>query len=60
MLNQKVDPVNSWDPYLRITFTFSKGTGKSSTLNLRVPSWTQLSGAKATLNAKDVSLPAPG
>ncbi|PON69758.1 Six-hairpin glycosidase [Parasponia andersonii] len=59
VLNQKVDPVNSWDPYLRVTFTL-KGTGKSSTLNLRVPSWTQSSGAKATLNAKDLSLPAPG
>ncbi|XP_062104640.1 uncharacterized protein LOC133815876 [Humulus lupulus] len=61
VLNQKVDHVNSWDPYLRVTFTISSGeSGKSSTLNLRVPSWTKLSGAKATLNAKEISLPAPG
>ncbi|XP_062083998.1 uncharacterized protein LOC133790391 [Humulus lupulus] len=61
VLNQKVDNVKSWDPYLRVTFTVSSGeSGKSLTLKLRVPSWTHLSGAKATLNAKEISLPAPG
>ncbi|KAL5567182.1 hypothetical protein UlMin_030346 [Ulmus minor] len=59
VLNQKVDAVNSWDPYLRVTFTV-EGTGKSSTLNLRVPSWTQLKGAKATYNAQNKPLPSPG
>ncbi|KAF4395852.1 hypothetical protein F8388_018126 [Cannabis sativa] len=61
VLDQKVDQVNSWDPRLRVTFTISSGeSGKSLTLNLRVPSWTHLSGAKAKLNAKEISLPAPG
>ncbi|KAF4350482.1 hypothetical protein G4B88_027812 [Cannabis sativa] len=60
VLDQKVDQVNSWDPRLRVTFTISSGeSGKSLTLNLRVPSWTHLSGAKAKLNAKEISLPAP-
>ncbi|KAF4368985.1 hypothetical protein F8388_017701 [Cannabis sativa] len=61
VVNQKVDQVNSWDPYLRVTFTITPGQSrKSSTLKLRVPSWTHTSGAKATLNAKEISPPAPG
>ncbi|OMO68553.1 Alpha-L-arabinofuranosidase B [Corchorus capsularis] len=62
VLNQKVDPVVSWDPYLRVTLTSSlkEGSGKSSTLNLRIPIWTQSKGAKATLNAQNLHLPAPG
>lgn len=32
----------------------------SSTLKLRMPSWTYSSGAKATLNGQDLSLPTPG
>ncbi|KAH0895748.1 hypothetical protein HID58_045316, partial [Brassica napus] len=42
-LSQTVKPVVSWDPYMRVTFTFSssKGViGKESTLNLRIPVWT--------------------
>ncbi|KAJ7980754.1 DUF1680 domain-containing protein [Quillaja saponaria] len=60
VLNQTVDPVISWDPYLRVTITLTKGTGKSSTLNLRIPVWTHLDGAKATLNGQSLSVPAPG
>ncbi|XWS73515.1 hypothetical protein CRYUN_Cryun02cG0136000 [Craigia yunnanensis] len=62
VLNQKVDPLVSWDPYLRVTLTSSlkEGAGQSTTLNLRIPIWTQLKGAKATLNAQNLDLPAPG
>ncbi|KAK8601919.1 hypothetical protein V6N13_058411 [Hibiscus sabdariffa] len=62
VLNQKVDPVVSWDSYLRIALTSSskEGAGKSSTLNLRIPIWTQLKGAKATLNDQNLAIPAPG
>ncbi|XVF47423.1 hypothetical protein PTKIN_Ptkin03bG0108000 [Pterospermum kingtungense] len=62
VLNQKVDPVVSWDPYLRATLTSSskEGSGQSSSLNLRIPIWTNLKDAKATLNAQNLDLPAPG
>ncbi|KAJ8751188.1 hypothetical protein K2173_016369 [Erythroxylum novogranatense] len=62
MANQTVAPVVSSDPYLRVTFTISlkKGSSQSSTLNLRIPIWTLSDGAKATLNAQSLSLPAPG
>uniref|UniRef100_A0A2N9J4V2 Alpha-L-arabinofuranosidase B arabinose-binding domain-containing protein n=1 Tax=Fagus sylvatica TaxID=28930 RepID=A0A2N9J4V2_FAGSY len=61
MLNQKVDPVVSTDPHLRVTFTFSskKGAGQS-TLNLRIPIWTFGNGAKASINAESLTVPAPG
>ncbi|XP_021894191.1 uncharacterized protein LOC110811885 [Carica papaya] len=61
-LNQKVDPVVSWDPCMRVTFNFSlkKGAGKSSTLNLRVPIWTHSTGAEVKLNSRTLPLPAPG
>ncbi|KAL9458778.1 hypothetical protein AB3S75_007619 [Citrus x aurantiifolia] len=62
VLNQKVDPVVSWDPYLRMTHTFSskQEASQSSSLNLRIPLWTNSNGAKATLNGQSLSLPAPG
>uniref|UniRef100_A0A2P2MD35 Alpha-L-arabinofuranosidase B arabinose-binding domain-containing protein n=1 Tax=Rhizophora mucronata TaxID=61149 RepID=A0A2P2MD35_RHIMU len=62
VLNQKVDPVVSSDPYLRVTLTFypKEGAGQSSTLYLRMPIWTASDGAKATLNAENLFLPAPG
>ncbi|KAF5735763.1 hypothetical protein HS088_TW15G01279 [Tripterygium wilfordii] len=62
VLNQKVDPVVSWDPYLRVTFTVSANEGalQSSTLNLRIPIWSHSDGAKATVNADILELPAPG
>ncbi|KAF9598381.1 hypothetical protein IFM89_027337 [Coptis chinensis] len=37
-----------------------QGTGKSSTLNVRIPSWTDSSGANAFLNDADLSLPTQG
>ncbi|GAY41395.1 hypothetical protein CUMW_059110 [Citrus unshiu] len=61
VVNQKVDPVVSWDPYLRVTLTFSsKGSGLTTSLNLRIPTWTSSNGAKATLNGQDLPLPSPG
>ncbi|XP_034688399.1 uncharacterized protein LOC117916455 [Vitis riparia] len=61
VLNQKVDPVVSWDPYLRTTLTFTpkEGAGQSSTINLRIPVWASSSGAKASINAQDLPVPAP-
>ncbi|KAE8037104.1 hypothetical protein FH972_009727 [Carpinus fangiana] len=62
LLNLKVDPVGSWDPYLQVTLTFSSKEGPShlSNLNLRIPSWTSTAGAKASLNGQNLPLPAPG
>ncbi|KAK4608326.1 hypothetical protein RGQ29_001940 [Quercus rubra] len=59
VLNQTVNPVVSSDPFLRVTFTFSskKGAGQS-TLNLRIPSWTN--NAKASINTQSLTVPAPG
>lgn len=37
-----------------------QGTGKSSTLNLRMPIWTDSDGAKAALNGQSLPLSAPG
>lgn len=37
-----------------------QGVSKSSSLNLRIPTWTQSNGAKATLNGQSLTLPAPG
>ncbi|RVX12921.1 hypothetical protein CK203_010035 [Vitis vinifera] len=80
VLNQKVDPVVSWDPYLRTTLTFTpkeflhllisshtktrnmqtdKRLEQSSTINLRIPVWASSSGAKASINAQDLPVPAP-
>ncbi|KAI3935243.1 hypothetical protein MKW98_018432 [Papaver atlanticum] len=55
ILNQEVEPVASWDPYLKVTFTFSaiEKARLLSTLNLRIPSWT-------TLNTNDLPLSSPG
>ncbi|KAF5175774.1 proline-tRNA ligase [Thalictrum thalictroides] len=62
VVNQKVEPVSSSDRVLRVTLKFSanKGTDKSSTLNLRIPFWTDSTGANAKLNDEVMSLPAPG
>ncbi|XP_059287994.1 uncharacterized protein LOC132041185 [Lycium ferocissimum] len=62
-VSQKIEPVVSWDNSLHVTITISSNghsSGVSSTLNLRIPSWTHSSGAKATINGKDLSLPTPG
>lgn len=62
VLNQKVYPVSSWDPYIRVSLTFSlkKEAGQASNLNLRIPSWTHADGAKGSVNAERLPLPAPG
>ncbi|KAK2967345.1 hypothetical protein RJ640_029546 [Escallonia rubra] len=62
-LNQTVEPVVSWDNRLQVTITISpkeRGAGQSSTLNLRIPSWSSLSHAKADLNGQALPLPTPG
>lgn len=62
VVNQVVDPVVSWNPFLRVMLTISskEGAGLSSSLNLRIPSWTYSNGAKATLNGQNLPLPVPG
>ncbi|RZC77447.1 hypothetical protein C5167_001632 [Papaver somniferum] len=62
IINQKVEPVASWDPYLKVTFTFSaiEKACMLSTLNLLIPSWTYSKGFKATLNTDDLPLSSPG
>ncbi|KOM50782.1 hypothetical protein LR48_Vigan08g160900 [Vigna angularis] len=59
LLNQTVVPAASWDPYLRVTFTFSPSEKTWTTLNFRVPTWTSLDGAKGILNGETLSLPTP-
>ncbi|KAK1305915.1 hypothetical protein QJS10_CPA10g00146 [Acorus calamus] len=61
-INQKAETPTSTDPYLRITLVISadEATGKSSTLKLRIPFWTSLDGAKASLNDQELHIPAPG
>ncbi|KAJ8751150.1 hypothetical protein K2173_016331 [Erythroxylum novogranatense] len=60
VLEQTVDAVVSWDPYLRVTLTFSSKKDKVATLNLRIPSWTHLGGAKVAINNQPLAIPAPG
>lgn len=62
MLNQKVRPVNSWDPYVQVSLDIfpNQSTIQMSTLNLRIPFWTSLNGGKGTFNAEELSLPSPG
>ncbi|KAJ0020169.1 hypothetical protein Pint_31153 [Pistacia integerrima] len=61
VLHQTVDPVVSWDSYLRLTITFSSTEeAVKSTLNFRIPSWTFSTGIKATLNNENLTVPAPG
>ncbi|XP_027929696.1 uncharacterized protein LOC114185929 isoform X1 [Vigna unguiculata] len=62
IVNQTVVPAVSWDPFLRVTFTFSpaKKNGALSTLNFRLPTWTHKNGAQGVLNNESLSLPTPG
>ncbi|KAH0888128.1 hypothetical protein HID58_050557, partial [Brassica napus] len=60
-LSQRVKPVVSSDPYMRVTFTFSSskgGMGKESTLNLRIPIWTNSESAKVSFNGQPLKVPA--
>ncbi|CAN6974449.1 unnamed protein product [Brassica oleracea var. botrytis] len=62
-LSQRVKPVVSSDPYMRVTFTFSSskgGMGKESTLNLRIPIWTNSESAKVSFNGQPLKVPASG
>ncbi|XP_020109223.1 uncharacterized protein LOC109724716 [Ananas comosus] len=61
-LTQEVKPVSSSEPFLQVTLTVSanEGNNPSSTLNVRIPSWTSRSGAKAALNAQSLDLTNPG
>lgn len=60
LVDQKVKPVVSSDPRLRVTTTISsKKEGSSSTLNFRIPFWTT-SNAKATLNGQSLPLTSAG
>ncbi|XP_076920005.1 uncharacterized protein LOC143581003 [Bidens hawaiensis] len=59
-LAQKVEPVVSWDPHLRVTVMISsKKQGASSTLKFRIPFWTT-SNAKVLLNSQAINLTTPG
>ncbi|KAK4753694.1 hypothetical protein SAY87_001798 [Trapa incisa] len=62
VVSQKVEPVTSSDPYLRVKFTISakQVEGQSATLNFRIPSWSISAGAKAELNRQSLTIPAPG
>ncbi|KAJ6307324.1 hypothetical protein OIU76_017169 [Salix suchowensis] len=37
-----------------------KGSSQASTLNLRIPFWTHLDGAAATINSQSLAIPTPG
>ncbi|WVZ79413.1 hypothetical protein U9M48_026993 [Paspalum notatum var. saurae] len=58
---QKLIPLKSSDQYLQVSIsTSAKIDGQFAALNVRIPSWTSLNGAKATLNDKDLKLASPG
>lgn len=61
-INQKIKPISSWESYLYVLLTISssESTAKSSTLNMRIPSWTSSNGGKATVNDQDLSFTLPG
>ncbi|RWV92342.1 hypothetical protein GW17_00045295 [Ensete ventricosum] len=51
---------NLIDFCLTFCFPHAQSTSQSSTLNLRMPSWTSLDGANVTLNDQNLPLPSPG
>ncbi|URE19345.1 DUF1680 domain containing protein [Musa troglodytarum] len=62
-LRQNAPQVSSLDHHFRVQFTVAsvnKSPAKSSTLSIRVPSWTSNSGAVATINGQSVAVPPPG
>ncbi|XP_073139496.1 uncharacterized protein [Henckelia pumila] len=62
-LSQEVEPIVSWDQRLRVGLTVlskEQEAGATSTLNFRIPPWTNSAGAKASFNGQDISLPSPG
>ncbi|KAJ1264524.1 hypothetical protein BS78_08G007800 [Paspalum vaginatum] len=60
-VTQKLMPLSSSDQYLQVSFSISTKTdGQFAALTVRMPSWTSLNGAMATLNDKDLKLASPG
>ncbi|GAB4836420.1 hypothetical protein Ancab_001332 [Ancistrocladus abbreviatus] len=60
-LHQIVDEVVSWNKWLRVTIKISAAEDSgTSNLNFRIPSWIQLSSARASMNGKNLVIPAPG
>ncbi|KAL9256424.1 hypothetical protein AKJ16_DCAP13215 [Drosera capensis] len=60
ILNQKVDKVVSWDQHLRVALTVTECHGaRTSTLNLRIPSWASSGTVVAHLNEEALNLPSP-
>ncbi|GAB2250570.1 hypothetical protein Droror1_Dr00016820 [Drosera rotundifolia] len=59
-LHLKVDEVFSTNSSIRVTLTITTQGSKTSTLNLRIPSWTKLSGANASLSGGKLVVPNPG
>ncbi|KAK3152401.1 hypothetical protein QOZ80_2BG0158380 [Eleusine coracana subsp. coracana] len=58
---QQVKPLSSSDMYIQVSLYISaKTNSQSSKLNVRIPSWTSVAGAKATLNDKDLGSLSPG
>ncbi|KAJ4951117.1 hypothetical protein NE237_027949 [Protea cynaroides] len=60
-LNQQVQPVVSWEPflYMKLSISTKQEPGKPSTLNLRIPHWSN-SYTKAALNGQALQLLAAG
>ncbi|XP_037450856.1 uncharacterized protein LOC119321140 isoform X1 [Triticum dicoccoides] len=59
-VTQELEPLSSLDMNLQVSLSFSGKNGQSATLNVRIPTWTSASGAKATLNGKDLGSVTPG
>ncbi|XP_057835689.2 uncharacterized protein LOC131046047 isoform X2 [Cryptomeria japonica] len=64
-IKQTVNSLSSWDPYLHISLEFFKlkeleENNTESTVNIRIPFWTFLNGAEATLNDEKLTLLEPG
>ncbi|XP_051199496.1 uncharacterized protein [Lolium perenne] len=60
-VTQQVKPLSSSDQNLQVSLSISaKTNGQYATVNVRIPSWTSVNGAKATLNGKDLQLASPG
>ncbi|KAL4198260.1 hypothetical protein AMTRI_Chr03g139300 [Amborella trichopoda] len=61
-LTQKVHPVVSSDLYHHVSVKFStkEGNSQESTINIRIPNWSDANKASATLNAQKLVVPSPG
>ncbi|CAN6177540.1 unnamed protein product [Urochloa humidicola] len=60
-VTQQVMPLSSTNQYLQVSFSISaKKNSQFGTVKVRIPSWTSMKGAKATLNDKDLEPTSPG